>query len=104
MLTAPAALVFAGELEQALGMTATGQPAEAQVTKIIAGLSMWGLIWGIIFNGVGVFAFLYGKKRSNVAFIIIGILLIAYPYVVQQAYLVALVGAVLTVSLYFFRD
>jgi hypothetical protein len=101
----PGALVFAGELEQALGITSVAQTgAEDQVTKIMAGLTMWGIIWGILFSSVGVFAFLYGKKRSNAAFIIIGILLIAYPYVVQQTYLVALVGAVLTVSLYFFRN
>jgi hypothetical protein len=104
MTVVPGAAVLADDLDQALGITAAAQPGpEAQVTKLIAGLSMWGIIWGILFSSVGVYAFLFGKKKSNAAFMVIGILLIAYPYVVQQTYLVALVGAVLTVSLYFFR-
>lgn len=104
MTIVPGAAILADDLEQALGITAAAQNSpETQVTKLIAGLSMWGLIWGLLFNSVGVFAFLYGKNKSNAVFMVIGVLLIIYPYVVQQTYLVALVGAVLTVSLYFFR-
>jgi hypothetical protein len=82
---------------------ATQAAADVNPGKVIAGLSMWALIWGLLFNSVGVFAFLYGKKRSNVTYIIIGVLLVAYPYVVQQAILVFIIGALLTAALYVFR-
>ena len=64
---------------------------------------MWALIWGLIFNAVGVFAFLYGKNKSNVIFMVIGVILVLYPYAVQQTVAVFVIGVVLTAALYFFR-
>jgi hypothetical protein len=94
-------------MDQALsGNTYTAamkDPIQAQTDKIIAGLSMWGLIWGLLFNAVGVFAFLYGKNRANVPFIVLGVLLVGYPYVVQDATMVFIIGAALSAALYFFR-
>jgi|GEM_PF-2694951 hypothetical protein len=91
-------------MPEGITISAASQAAGVNPGKVMAGLSMWALIWGLIFNSVGVFAFLYGKKRSNVAYIITGVLLVAFPYVVQQAVLVFIIGALLTAALYFFRQ
>ena len=42
------------------------QAAGAQQTAdMIMGFSAAGLLWTVIFSGVGVFAFLYGKRKAN---------------------------------------
>jgi hypothetical protein len=107
LLAAFAGFVIADGLDEALSgntFSAASQNAvQGQADKVIAGLSMWALIWGLIFNGVGVFAFLYGKKKQSVPFMIIGVLLIGYPYVVQNAVSIFIIGVVLSGALYFFR-
>ena len=49
-------------------------------------------------------AFVYGKKTGSLKPIIIGIALMAYPYFVESAGLIFLIGALLTGSLFVFRD
>jgi len=80
-----------------------GKSGANPVAGIIGKLSMAGLMWGIVFSGVGVGAFLYGKKKANAAFILIGILLSLYTFVVQDTVQIVIVGCVLSASLYFFR-
>ena len=96
---------FADDLEGIISGNTAAAAAQAGLNpaKAIAGLSMWALIWGLIFNSVGVFAFLYGKKRSNLPYLIIGVILVIYPYAVQQTLLIFIIGSALTASLYFFR-
>jgi hypothetical protein len=100
-------ICFADDLEGILSgntvIAAAQAPADLNPGKALAGLSMWALIWGLIFNSVGVFAFLYGKKKSNLPYLIIGVILVVYPYAVQQALLIFVIGAALTAALYFFR-
>jgi hypothetical protein len=101
-LLAAACLAYADEMSDIIaGTPVSGIPPEAKA--MMAGYSMWGMIWATLFGGVGVFAFLYGKKKSNAAYIIIGILLCLYPFLVKEAAQVAVVGAVLSAGLYFFR-
>ncbi len=58
----------------------------------------------ILFGGIGMGAFVYGKKSGLMKPIIIGIALMAYPYFVEGTWLIFLIGAVLTAALFFFRD
>lgn len=58
----------------------------------------------IVFGGVGFAAFVYGKKSGSAKPIIIGIALMAYPYFVESAWLIFLIGALLTAALFLFRD
>ncbi len=48
------------------------------------------LMWSVLFGGIGLGFFLYGKKQKAVAPLFAGIALMAFPYVVTNTY--ALVG------------
>jgi hypothetical protein len=53
------------------------------------------LFLGILFSSIGgVYAF-YGRKNYNASFLVCGVLLMIYPYVVPGAALIFIVGVVL---------
>lgn len=66
-------------------------------------MSTSSLMAAILFGSVGFAAFIYGKKQSSAKPLAIGILLMAYPYFVQNATIVWLVGIILTAALIFWR-
>jgi len=78
--------------------------SEASGNGLIGGFSMWGLMGGILFGSIGFIAFIYGKRNSEFRPMIIGILLMAYPYFLRQTIALFLVGIALTAALYFFRE
>ena len=57
-----------------------------------------------IFGAIGFAVFLYGKKIKSFRHMVIGIALMAYPYFISGTLLLYLVGIVLTVALYFWRE
>lgn len=71
---------------------------------LILGFSMWGLIGGLIFSSIGFVAFVYGKKNDEFRPLIIGILLMGYPYFFKGAVTLYLVGVLLTAVLFFWRE
>ncbi|MBI1977498.1 MAG: hypothetical protein HYS55_01965 [Candidatus Omnitrophica bacterium] len=62
------------------------------------------LIGGVIFSSIGVAAFIYGKKQASYKPMVIGILLVAFPYFVQNAALLYMVGILLVLALFLFRN
>jgi hypothetical protein len=58
----------------------------------------------ILFGGIGMGAFVYGKKSGSLKPVIIGIALMAYPYFVESSLLIFLIGGLLTAALFVFRD
>ena len=58
----------------------------------------------MIFGGIGFIAFVYGKKMSEIRPMVIGILLMAFPYVVPNNVLLYVIGIGLTVALFIFRE
>jgi hypothetical protein len=58
----------------------------------------------ILFGAIGTGAFLYGKNTSSIKPLVLGILLMAYPYFVSGAWLLYGIGTVLTLALFFPRD
>ncbi|SMC24112.1 hypothetical protein SAMN02745857_01753 [Andreprevotia lacus DSM 23236] len=58
----------------------------------------------LVFSVVGFVAFRYGKKQMLWQPMVIGILLMVYPYFVEQTWLLYLIGIALCAGLYFFRD
>jgi hypothetical protein len=61
------------------------------------------LLWGLLFSSIGVGFFIYGRKQNRPVPLICGIALIVYPYFVRNAYLLVLIGAVITALPYFLR-
>ena len=62
------------------------------------------LFAAVIFGAIGIAAFRYGKKHGLIAPVIIGIVLMVYPYFVTQIWLIYALGCALCAGLYFWRD
>lgn len=89
-----------GVLDQA-GNIYAGSEA---TNNLIAGFSTGGLIGGLLFGSIGLVAFLYGKKNSEFRPMIMGILLMGYPYFLKNTIALYLVGVALTVILFIWRE
>ena len=57
-----------------------------------------------IFGAIGFVAFVYGKKMSLYRTMIIGLVLMVYPYFISVTWAIYAVGMILTAALYFWRD
>ena len=62
------------------------------------------LILGAFFSLIGIAYFIYGKKQSKTWPMIIGLILIVFPYLVSNIYILLGLGIVLTIIPYFFRE
>ena len=62
------------------------------------------LFGGILFSGIGVGAFIYGKKQTSLTKMIIGGLLLIYPMMVTSTTAIYAIGTALTISLFAFKD
>lgn len=62
------------------------------------------LIGGFLFGAIGFVALVYGKKQGSARPMVIGALLIGYPYFVSNTIALYVVGIILTASLFIFRD
>ncbi len=58
----------------------------------------------ILFGSIGFGAFVYGKKSARWQPMAIGVGLMVYPYMIEQTWLLYLVGVALTAALFVFRD
>ena len=67
----------------------------------ISGASPFG---GIIFGAVGLAAFIYGKKQASFKPMLIGILLMVFPYFISNTVIVFVIGSLLIAALFVFRD
>lgn len=70
----------------------------------LGNLSAGNIIAGLIFSGVGFVAFTYGKREGRHRTMVMGIVLMVYPYFTPGAAITCAVGAGLCAVLYFFRD
>src|SRR5207249_10965779 len=62
------------------------------------------LFGSLLFGAIGLAAFIYGKRMVLYKSMVIGIVLMAYPYFVAQTWLLYAVGCALCVGLYVFRE
>jgi hypothetical protein len=65
-------------------------------------MSFTNILASVIFGSIGLAAFVYGKKQSNFKALVIGVILMVYPYFVPNTVAVYAIGAVLTVLLFIF--
>ena len=61
------------------------------------------LFGAILFGAIGMGAFVHGKRVASAPVMVIAVLLMVYPYVVSEAWLVYAIGALLCYGLYLFR-
>ena len=65
---------------------------------------MTNFLGGLIFGSIGLIAFIYGKKMSEFRPMIIGLLLMAFPYFISSNVLLYVIGIGLTIALFIFRE
>jgi len=58
----------------------------------------------ILFGLIGTVALMYGKRMQEWKPMVIGAVMVIYPYFVSQTWLIYVIGCMLCVALYFFRD
>lgn len=66
--------------------------------------SISSLIAGLLFGIIGWWLFKEARKRTNNYNVVIGVVLMIYPYFVTQAFLVWATGALLCWAAYYFWD
>ena len=91
-------------IPQAQSLTQTMLEANPQLTQHKGGFSVANLIGGFIFSGIGFVSFTYGKKMSNFKLMVFGLVLIIYPYFIASTVVMYIIGILLCLGLYFFRE
>ena len=61
------------------------------------------LFASLIFGIVGIAAFRYGKKSALVIPMVLGIVLMVYPYFVPETWMIYAIGSALTCAAWYFR-
>ncbi|MEI8341580.1 MAG: amino acid transport protein [Verrucomicrobiota bacterium] len=61
------------------------------------------LLAGVLFGSIGMGAFVYGKKRASAVHMILGALLMGYPYFVSGVQALIGIGVGLTIALFLFK-
>lgn len=56
------------------------------------------LVISFIFGAIGASYLLYGERRGSFSFLISGLILIMFPYLIDSPFFAALIGLILIVS------
>ena len=70
----------------------------------MGGFDTTALVIGFVFGGIGFVAFQYGRKMELVSPIVIGLVLMVYPWFVPGALWTLIVGLALTGALWVLRE
>jgi len=61
------------------------------------------MFWGVLFGGIGLGYFIYGKKQKKLIPFWVGIALFALPYLFSSVLLLVIVGIILMSVPYFIK-
>ena len=61
------------------------------------------LLLSVIFSSIGLGYFLYGKKQKVIIPFICGIVLMIYPYFLENITIISVIGIILSILPYFIR-
>lgn len=67
-------------------------------------MTFTNLFGALLFGCIGLAAFTIGRKRARFKMMIIGIILMGYPYLVPNTLALYALGAILTASLFVFKE
>ena len=76
----------------------------ADLSSGLNSISAVNILGGIIFSTIGFAVFIYGKKQVNGKAMILGIILMVYPYLVKSTLAVYGLGILFCGLLYFLRE
>lgn len=61
------------------------------------------MVWSVLFGGIGLGYFIYGKKQKKAVPFLTGIALFVFPYFMPSVILLLIVGVILIAIPYFIR-
>lgn len=61
------------------------------------------LLLGVLFSSIGLGYFIYGKKQKTMVPFLCGLILMIFPYFIENTGLIVLIGAVVSAIPYFVR-
>lgn len=61
------------------------------------------MVWSVLFGGIGIGYFIYGKKQKAIVPFCIGLSLFVFPYFVTSLTMLLIVGVVLVAIPYFIK-
>ena len=61
------------------------------------------LVWSVLFGGLGIGFFSYGRRQKSIVPLLTGVALMAYPYFMPNATVLVIVGIALLAVPYFIR-
>lgn len=61
------------------------------------------LLWGVLFGGIGIGYFMYGKKQKAIVPLCTGLALFVFPYFVSSVTMLLIVGIILVAIPYFIK-
>ena len=66
-------------------------------------MSTSSILWGVLFGSLGAGYALYGKKQRALVPFLSGLALMLFPYLIENTYLIVVVGAALAAAPFLFR-
>lgn len=61
------------------------------------------LLLGLVFSCIGLGYFMYGKKQKVIVPLVCGLVLMIFPYFIENATLITVIGILLSIIPYFIR-
>ncbi|XQW86730.1 hypothetical protein ACOYR1_08405 [Thalassotalea piscium] len=61
------------------------------------------MLWSVLFGGIGIGFFTYGKRQKAVVPLCIGLALFVFPYFMPSVTMLLIVGAILVAIPYFIK-
>lgn len=61
------------------------------------------LLLGVLFSSIGLGYFIYGKKQKVIIPLVCGLILMIFPYFVDNTTMLCIIGVVLSIAPYFIR-
>lgn len=61
------------------------------------------LLLGVLFSSIGLGYFIYGKKQKVIIPLVCGLILMIFPYFVDNTTMLCIIGAALSIAPYFIR-
>lgn len=61
------------------------------------------MVWSVLFGGIGIGYFMYGKKQKSIVPLCIGLALCVFPYFMASVTMLLIVGVILVAIPYFIK-
>ena len=61
------------------------------------------MLWSVLFGGIGIGFFMYGRKQRAIVPLCVGLALFVFPYFMPNAVILVIVGIILIAIPYFIK-